>query len=68
VYFETSAATGFNVEDAVLSLLSRVMAHVEEAGLPNSAHRVTVVNGESIKWSKCDIDAVEREGEKGCVC
>ena len=68
-YFETSAATGTNVEDAVVSLLGRVMVHVQDSSVKSdSSQRITLVNGDTMRWSKCDVDEAEIESEKSKSC
>jgi len=66
---ETSAATGENVEAAVSSLLNRVMLHVDEI-IDVTNKYVSVVNGNTIKWMKYDVDEAEDVGRKnsGCAC
>jgi len=66
---ETSAATGENVEAAVSTLLNRVMLHVDEI-IDVTNKYVSVVNGNTIKWMKYDVDEATEETERrnGCAC
>jgi len=68
-YLETSAATGENVEAAVSTLLNRVMLHVDEI-IDVTNKYVSVVNGNTIKWMKYDVDEATEETERrnGCAC
>lgn len=69
MYYETSATNGYKIEEAVSSLLGCVMTHVDESGLPNSDHRITVINGDIIKWTKCEVDSVEQDEKRSkCFC
>ena len=67
---ETSAANGENVEAAVSSLLNRVMLHVDEIIDVTNKYSISVVNGNTIKWMKYDVDEAEEETKKrkGCAC
>lgn len=68
-YLETSAANGENVEAAVSTLLNRVMLHVDEI-IDVTNKYVSVVNGNTIKWMKYDVDEAEDDGKKrsSCAC
>lgn len=69
-YLETSAANGDNVEAAVSTLLNRVMLHVDEIIDVTNKYNISVVNGNTIKWMKYDVDEVEDDSKKhnGCAC
>jgi len=70
LYLETSAATGENVEAAVSTLLNRVMLHVDEIIDVTNKYNISVVNGNTIKWMKYDVDEAEDDSKKrnGCAC
>jgi len=54
----------------VSSLLNRVMLHVDEIIDVTNKFNISVVNGNTIKWMKYDVDEAEDDSKKhnGCAC